>query len=436
MINQFFNARSKAVGNTINGRPAIHGANLLLSASHHTPNLDRRRNGPTVMSESDDEAPYCGNLQTGLMGLFASRTDQGIAGLFQSRLINFAFKTRVAIFKACEVLGLKPGDEVLAPSYNCGSEIDPLISAGLVIKLYAIDRQTRFRVEDVEALITPRTRAIYFTHYFGWLQPVAAELRALCSERDLFLIEDCSLSLLSGIHPSEGTAGDVALFCFHKFVPVPAGGALVINNRALPASVDFDRPPPRFSDTRMLLRMAAFTILGEARLAKVLGTLRHRSSHNMDAALHDDSVAAPDIPAHYYFDLRLRNARLGRLMLRMLDSFDAGQTRVIRRENAETYLELLDKVQGVRPLFDMLPADACPQCMPVLVNDRDRISMALNARGIASTPWWSGYHRKLDFAGFADACWLKEHVLALPCHQGLSRDAVAHVVETVRHLLA
>lgn len=388
------------------------------------------------MPEPTHGSPYCGNLRTGLAQLFAFRADQGISSLFQGRPINFCFKTRVAIHKACEVLGLKQGDEVLAPSYNCGSELDPIISAGLVIRLYAINRQTHFKVEDIEALITPRTRAIYFTHYFGWLQPDTAELRAVCNRRGLFLIEDCSLSLLSGTHPAEGKTGDVALFCFHKFAPVPAGGALVVNNRALPARVDFDRPPPRFSDTRMLLRMAAVTILGEAGLATVQGSLRSHSSHSKVAVPHETSSAASDIPAHYYFDPQLINAGLGNLMRRMLGSFDATHARATRRQNACTYLELLNNVRGVRPLFDKLPTETCPQCMPVLVNDRDRISAALNARGIASTPWWAGYHRKLDYTEFGDARWLKEHVLALPCHQGLNGDAVAHIVDTVRHIVA
>ena len=42
-----------------------------------------------------------------------------------------SFNTRTAIWRAVTMLGLTPGDEVLAPAWNCGSELDPLLRRGL-----------------------------------------------------------------------------------------------------------------------------------------------------------------------------------------------------------------------------------------------------------------------------------------------------------------
>lgn len=150
----------------------------------------------------------------------------GIPALFANRHVHYAFQTRVAIRAACDVLGLQDGDEVLAPAYNCGSEIDPLVHAGLKVRLYPVGKDLRADPSRIEPLISDRTRAIYVTHYFGILQPELTALRTLCNSYGLRMIEDCALSLLSGESPAEGLMGDISVFCFHKFVPVPEGGGV------------------------------------------------------------------------------------------------------------------------------------------------------------------------------------------------------------------
>ncbi len=178
------------------------------------------------------------------IGLFPKTHPSGGAlALFAGRRATFTFSTRVAIRRACDLLGLVPGDEVLAPGYNCGSELDPLRHVGLVIRLYPVDLSTQIDPDAVESRIGPRTRAIYVTHYFGFLQPHLPALRALCDRHGLYLIEDCALSLLSGSQPADGRAGDVAVFCFYKFFPVIGGGALVVN-RDLPGNPSPLRPAP------------------------------------------------------------------------------------------------------------------------------------------------------------------------------------------------
>ena len=188
-------------------------------------------------------APYCGDLAMA----FDLRPQRdaaagGVTPLFAGRRVNYSFNTRVAIRKAVDLLGLKPGDEVLAPAYNCGSELDPLRHAGLSIRLYPITAATGIDPNQLESMIGPRTRAIYMTHYFGFLQPETSTIRNLCDEHGLHLIEDCALSLLSGDAPAEGRAGDISVFCFYKFFPVLAGGALVINSDKITTGAAFARP--------------------------------------------------------------------------------------------------------------------------------------------------------------------------------------------------
>lgn len=366
--------------------------------------------------------------------LFTRDPAGGVPALFRGRRVSYSFNTRVAIRKACDLLGLLPGDEVLAPAYNCGSELDPLYHAGLTVTLYPVDRQARIDPAAVERLITPRTRAIYMTHYFGFLQPETTALRALCDAHGLFLIEDCALSLLSGKAPAEGRAGDVSVFCFYKFFPVIGGGALAINNDRITAEARFDAAPPAGFVGKAIVRAGLGMTLGAKRRTALIDLLK-RLRGKPAATPAIGRTGRQDMPAHYYFDPRLRNARISQFAARPIRAVDVAAVIAARRENYRTYLALLPEMPGVTPLFPDLPAEASPLGMPVLVENRDALSAALVAQKISATPWWAGYNRNLDFDSSADACHLKDHVLSLPAHQYLGTAEINHIAGVLRDVI-
>jgi perosamine synthetase len=365
-------------------------------------------------------------------GLFAGRHPSGgVLPLFAGRRVTFTYKTRVAIRRACDFLGLVPGDEVLAPGYNCGSELDPLRHAGLAIRLYPVNLATEIDPHVVEARIGPRTRAVYVTHYFGFLQPHLAALRTLCDRHGLYLIEDCALSLLSGSMPADGRTGDVAVFCFYKFFPVIGGGALVIN-RDLPGDPAPLRVAPAGEIGRQVLKQALKTLLGTGlrNRARILRAQRPEQPDTRDSA--DIGVAmqgaeTSDMPKHYYFDPDLRDRRLSRLTQRALDGQDVHEAIKRRRENYLTLQGLLDGIKGVTVLRPDLPPHVCPLNLPILVSQRDTVIRHLVVRGIAANPWWAGYNRHLNWDDVGDAKHLKDSLLTLPIDQRLSSDHLRHI---------
>jgi len=136
------------------------------------------------------------------------------------------FKGRTAIALACEILELKAGDEILAPAYNCGTEVDALVSFGLSISAYRVGSDAKIDIDDLKSRLTSSTRAVYVIHYFGWEQPTT-ELRQWCDRHDLKLIEDCALSLFSsGPSGLLGRVGDAAIFSFPKTLGTWHGGLL------------------------------------------------------------------------------------------------------------------------------------------------------------------------------------------------------------------
>lgn len=98
-------------------------------------------------------------------------------------------------------------------------------------------------MEDLGRRIGKRTRAVLCTHYFGFPQALKA-LRALCDEHSVYLIEDCAHALFSCSGDGYlGTWGDASVFSLRKTLPVPNGGALVLNRPGLVLPHELYGPP-------------------------------------------------------------------------------------------------------------------------------------------------------------------------------------------------
>ena len=145
----------------------------------------------------------------------------------------FTYQGRYAISLVCRALKIGPGDEVLVPAYNCGAEVDPYVWCGAKAIFYRVDNRASIDLDDIKRRVTPATRIIHVTHFFGWPQEIG-ELSAWCRERGLYLLEDCALALFSkGAGDTIGKTGDAAFYSFVKSLPVPDGGILVVNNSKL-----------------------------------------------------------------------------------------------------------------------------------------------------------------------------------------------------------
>jgi len=59
---------------------------------------------------------------------------------------------------------------------------------------------------------------------------------------------------------------------------------------------------------------------------------------------------------------------------------------------------------------------------------------SLNELSIAAVAWWAGYHRQLHWQDYPNACYLKDHLVALPVHQQLRQEHIQYISERVVEL--
>lgn len=142
----------------------------------------------------------------------------------------------VALDAAVTALGIGPGDEVILPASTIISCAAPIVRAGAKPVLVDCDHRTwNMDVGQIEARITPRTRAIMVVHIFGL--PVDMDpVLALAQKHGLKVIEDAA-EVIGQTYRGRpcGSFGDVSTFSFYpnKHVTTGEGGMLVTDDEAL-----------------------------------------------------------------------------------------------------------------------------------------------------------------------------------------------------------
>jgi dTDP-4-amino-4,6-dideoxygalactose transaminase len=113
-------------------------------------------------------------------------------------------------------LGLGAGDEVIVPAMTHVATAHAVELVGA--KPVFVDAESatgNIDIDQIEAAITPNTRALSLVHYLG--MPVDMDrINAIAKKHGLFVVEDCALaigSLFKGVHA--GLHGDIGLFSFY-----------------------------------------------------------------------------------------------------------------------------------------------------------------------------------------------------------------------------
>lgn len=138
-----------------------------------------------------------------------------------------------AIELAALLLEIRPGDEVIVPSFTFVSSVNAFVLRGARPVFVDIRRDTlNLDERRLEAAITPRTRAIVVMHYAG----VACEMDAIMeigARCGVPLVEDNAHGLFASYRGRKlGTFGTFAAQSFHetKNFSCGEGGALLIND--------------------------------------------------------------------------------------------------------------------------------------------------------------------------------------------------------------
>lgn len=180
------------------------------------------------VKEAIDSHKICGD------GQFTKKCNEWLEKTFNAQKVMLTTSGSTALDMAFELCDLKPGDEVILPSYTFSSTANAPVLCGA--KLVFVDiRPDTMNIDEkkIEAAITDRTKVICCVHYAG----VACEMDTImdiASRYGLKVIEDAAQAVTSTYQGRYlGTIGDFGCYSFHetKNFSMGEGGALVINNK-------------------------------------------------------------------------------------------------------------------------------------------------------------------------------------------------------------
>lgn len=142
----------------------------------------------------------------------------------------------VALHLALAALGVGPGDEVIIPDFTMIASALAVCYTGATPVFAEADAATwNLRPDSVEALITPRTKAIMAVHIFGNPCDMTA-LSAVAARHGVSLMEDAAEAHGATLHGQRaGSLSRIACFSFfaNKNITTGEGGMVVTNDAAL-----------------------------------------------------------------------------------------------------------------------------------------------------------------------------------------------------------
>jgi perosamine synthetase len=155
---------------------------------------------------------------------------------------KFGTKYAVAVNSAtsgllacCMAIALRPGDEVIVSPYTMSATAAAPAVLGAKIVFCDIEKNSlTLNPEEVVELIGPRTKAVIVTNLFG-APAHLHELKRICDDRGVFLIEDNAQAILAAENEWTGTIGHMGVFSLnvHKHIQTGEGGVIVTNDQAL-----------------------------------------------------------------------------------------------------------------------------------------------------------------------------------------------------------
>jgi len=167
-------------------------------------------------------------------GPWVARFERQLEAFCGGRPVRVLTSATAAIEVALQLCGVGPGDEVITGAQSFFTVLNMIAKVGATPVFVDCDLVTRnIDLDQVEAAITPRTKAIIPTHFPGALVDLDA-VYALAKRRGVRVIEDAALVLGSRWRGQNvGAVGDIVTFSFHpnKNATSIEGGALVVNDQ-------------------------------------------------------------------------------------------------------------------------------------------------------------------------------------------------------------
>ena len=188
---------------------------------------------PQIERDEIEEVVRC--LESGWIGTGprVARFEREFAAYKDTPFAAAVSSCTAAIHLSVLAAGIGPGDEVITTPMTFCASVNAIVHAGATPVLADVDPQTmNIDPAEVEARITPNTKAILPVHFAGRAANMDA-LSEIAERHGLRIIEDCAHAIETEYHGRKaGTFGDFGCFSFYATKNVTTGeGGMVLTRK-------------------------------------------------------------------------------------------------------------------------------------------------------------------------------------------------------------
>lgn len=333
-------------------------------------------------------------------GPYVDKFEQMFADMMERKYCVSCANGTDSLYIAMVALGVKPGDEVIAPAHSWISTTETITQAGGKVVFCDTDKDT-FTIDpkSIEAMITPNTVGIIPVHLYG--QPADMDpIMEIARKHKLWVLEDCAQAHLARYKGRlVGTFGEVASFSFYPGKNLGAmgdAGAVTTNDRELAEKMS------------MFARHGGLK-KGDHRIEGINSRM-----DGIQAAVL--SVKLPHLP----------------------------KWTEQRRERAARYSDLMDNISGsIKLPYVAENRNHVWHLYVIRHENRDELSSYLNANGVQTVinypialPYLPAYsHFKHSAADFPNAYSNQSRILSIPIYPEMKDEQLTRVVSVISGFL-
>jgi len=305
-----------------------------------------------------------------------------------------------------KALELKSGDEAIVPTNTFSATAAAVFFASGKPVLTDIDQDSLcIDADQVQKHITPKTKGVIAVHIGGLISPEIREIREICEDEGVFLIEDAAHAHGSAINGQcAGSIGDAGCFSFYptKVITTGEGGMITTNNDDI---------------------------------AEISRILRDQGKESFHSSLI--------VKLGYNWRLPEICAAIGLVQLKRLQQIIERRNRIARFYDSE-----LERIHGIAPLKTPKEIKNCYYKYVCFLDpkiDRDTLKQKLRDEGVkcSGEVYWPPLHlqpiyhellktKRGDFPVAEEVC---SRMMCLPMYAQMEMEEAEYVTEKIKEII-
>lgn len=333
----------------------------------------------------------------------------------------YSAAVRLGLLDVIDSLNFGPDDFVLLPPLCPQGIILPFRRKKIKCEFYHLTDNFKADMASVNNLMSDKNcKAVFVIHFFGIFNPQIYEIREICAQKNVILIEDVVQGLFSKDQKGDimGNVGDISIFSLPKFLPVPDGAVFVINRQELNIKFSYKK--------NFLIPFSIFFHLNSLLINSVISSVSNSFIYKFIKYISFLNYSA------YYFFLFLSSANqdISKLSKRILSNIDYDQFINQRVKLVNLFNAQLNNYQ-----LDQFIPNWSGYPLIVKSGECESLKLSLKSMGIEPLSYVKGWNCIPQPAGYEKESELLHNHLLLPVDIRVPIDEYEEKLQQIKVLL-